>query len=334
MSGLSDHPGWLVRDFWLHRSYGIIAGEPKSFKSTLCLDLALSVVSGKPFLGSIPVEEIGPVIYIQNENADWIIRDRLEKMAAAKELTGTVNIEQSINDKYIINISFPPLLPLYFINQRGFRLTDVSHRKKIEDILATIRPVLIIFDPLYLMIDDSLNDAAVLSGPLQWLIWLRRKYGCGIQLVHHWNKGGESSRGGQRMLGSTTLHGWTESAWYLRPVTGSPGTVTLEREFRAIGGHQLIDLTMRMGQLGEPVYEVKITGHAAHATGNVGDDLLAVRRILESNRDVRLSIEALGEMTSLGRRRTETAVRSLVRSGEVEHNRQGVKILAEAIDRQ
>src|SRR5690606_41428795 len=64
---------------WARRSHGIVAGEPKSFKSTYVMDLAISVASGEPFLGKYPVIESGPVIYVQNENADWILKDRIDR---------------------------------------------------------------------------------------------------------------------------------------------------------------------------------------------------------------------------------------------------------------
>jgi hypothetical protein len=40
----------MIKDFWMRGSHGIIAGEPKSFKSTLAMDMLTSVAADKPFL--------------------------------------------------------------------------------------------------------------------------------------------------------------------------------------------------------------------------------------------------------------------------------------------
>ena len=67
---------------------------------------------------------------------------------------------------------------------------------------------------------------------LQFLLSVRDTYGCSIMVIHHWNKNGSSSRGGQRMLGSATLHGWTDSSLFL---SRDEGDVVIEREFRSAG---------------------------------------------------------------------------------------------------
>ena len=43
--------GWLVEGWWGRQSQGIVAGQPKVYKSTYVQDLAVSVASGRPFLG-------------------------------------------------------------------------------------------------------------------------------------------------------------------------------------------------------------------------------------------------------------------------------------------
>src|SRR5690606_4156884 len=205
MGNISSLPGWLVEGFWMRRSHGIVAGEPKSFKSTYVMDLALSVASGKPFLGEHKVLEPGPVIYIQNENADWIIKDKHEKMIVSRGLTGKVKVQGPRK----LKIQFPQDLPLYFINQQGFQLNNTEHQEILENFIKEIQPVLIIFDPLYLMFEGDVNSAKELNPVLNWMLHIKNFYKTGVIAIHHYNKGGSSGtwRGGQRMLGSTTLHG-------------------------------------------------------------------------------------------------------------------------------
>lgn len=275
MCSPDQNPGWLIKGFWLNRSHGIVAGEPKSFKSTLALDLAISVASGAPFLGKHEVIHPGPVIYIQNENSQWIMKDRVGKISAARGVIGEVNIE----DDCTLEVKWAPDIPLYMVNQQSFLLSDPLHQQLLEKMIIEYEPVLIILDPLYLMFDGDINSAKELAPILQWLLDVRYRLNVGIMLVHHYGKSnGDSSskRGGQRMLGSTTLHGWTESAWYVSTdnnnqvedtdeedlnATKAEGNVTIEREFRGAGLHPKVDLTITMGEIGSFEYEVSACVH-------------------------------------------------------------------------
>ena len=258
MSSLETTPGWQVPGFWMKASHGIVAGEPKSFKSTLVMDLMMSIASGAPFLGKFPVEETGTVLYIQNENAEWIMKDRFEKMLLNKGLVGKVS-HQNTSTK--LKVKFAPDVPLYMINQQGFMLTDEDQQEFLEETIQTMKPKLIVLDPLYLMFDGDIASAQELFPILQWLLYLKNEYNCGIMLIHHWNKGGDSKRGGQRMLGSTTLHGWIESAWYLKSMPADEGgeaEIVMEREFRGAGLHQKLDIRIQMGDMGDPTYKVSV----------------------------------------------------------------------------
>lgn len=51
---------WLVRELWSAAAVGVIGGAPKSCKSFLGLDLAVSVASATACLGRFEVESPGP----------------------------------------------------------------------------------------------------------------------------------------------------------------------------------------------------------------------------------------------------------------------------------
>lgn len=256
MSSLQTTPGWLIPGFWMKQSHGIVAGEPKSMKTTLFMDAMISIATGTPFLGKYPVEESGTVLYVQNENAEWIMKDRFEKMLMNKGLVGKVSHQAGKK----LQVKFQPEVPLYMVNQQGFTLTDPDQQEWLEETIKALKPIHIVLDPLYLMFDGDIASAQELFPILQWLLYLKNEYRCGITLIHHWNKGGESKRGGQRMLGSTTLHGWIESAWYLKsmPTDGEEAEIVMEREFRGAGLHSRLDIRVKMGDMGDPTYEVNV----------------------------------------------------------------------------
>lgn len=257
MSSLQTTPGWMIPGFWMKQSHGIVAGEPKSMKTTLFMDAMISIATGAPFLGKYPVEETGKVLYVQNENAEWIMKDRFEKMIKSKGLGGKVKFQDSTTK---LRIHFPPEVPMYMVNQKGFSLSDEDQQDWLEETIAEMRPAVVVLDPLYLMFEGDIASAQELFPILQYLLYLKNEYKCGIVLIHHWNKGGESKRGGQRMLGSTTLHGWIESAWYLKsmPTDGDEAEIIMEREFRGAGLHSKLEIRVRMGDMGDPTYEVEV----------------------------------------------------------------------------
>lgn len=272
MGNCNTFEGWLVKGFWGRRSHGIVAGMPKCFKSTLVHDLVISVASGQPFLGKFPVLEPGPVIMVQNENADYIMKDRTEKIILDRGLVGEAERVSPKN----LHVEFPPDLPITFINQQGFTLSNEDHRRQIEALIRDIKPVLVVFDPLYLMFDGDLNSSKELNPILNWLLSLKTEYKTSVMVIHHYNKGSnqQALRGGARMAGSVMLYGWVESAWYLTKMdedeelppnqrvdlseSSGSSTITLTREFRMTGSYPDLDIHFEMGEIGNPSYRVTV----------------------------------------------------------------------------
>lgn len=251
VSSLAGDPGWLVDGFWQRASHGIIAGEPKSFKSTLIMDMLHAVACGDArFLGQ-RVHHSGPVLVVQNENPDHIMRDRFSKYHISRGL-GDISVGRRSGRYRKMHISWPREVPMMFINQQGFTLDNPQHLEDLESLIAREKPVALLLDPLYLMFSGDINSAKELQPALQWCLYIKQTYHCAVILVHHYGKGTAGQRGGQRMLGSTTLHGWVDSAWYLQVQEG--GIVRLDREFRGAQRPEMIDVHMRIGEFGSAGY--------------------------------------------------------------------------------
>jgi len=331
-------PGWLVEKFWTRESHGIIAGEPKSFKSTLLLDFVVSVASGEPFMNEFAVAESGPVLMVQNENSDWIMTDRLQKIMTNRRVMGRVK-----NVKDGIIFTAPLDLPIYYINQQGFSFSDPDHIELVERFIDEARPVAVMFDPLYLMFDGDVNSAKDLGPALNWLLYLKQTYQTSVMLVHHWNKSGQSKRGGQRMLGSTTLHGWVESAWYLS-VNSTPKedeedktddmhkraesiSLTLEREFRGAGTYPKLDLTISMGDFGDTSYDIGLEKHLGAGRPKKDRQNLSadVTGVLELSARP-MSIRALAKEIGVGRRPIQEVIDILLEEKTIIKQRNGYKV--------
>lgn len=243
-----EKPQWLVEGIWQKGTYGMIAGEPKTYKSVQATDLALSVASGRPFLGHFNVPETGAVLYVQEENNVQTVQDRVFKIASQKcLLTSTPT-----------GLALPNDLPIYFSNNFGINLTEKNSKQLIEDTIKKIKPILVILDPLYMMmgtVDE--NNATEVSELLKWLTHLRNVYGVSILLCHHYNKGNGNSRGGQRVRGSSAFHAWVESAIYVK-TTNELYTVKIEREFRAFPTMPELTFKLELGAPGELYYNPQI----------------------------------------------------------------------------
>jgi hypothetical protein len=60
---------WLIERLWSHQAVGIIGGSPKSGKTWLALEMAVSVASGSPCFGTFPVSSPGPVLLYAAEDS-------------------------------------------------------------------------------------------------------------------------------------------------------------------------------------------------------------------------------------------------------------------------
>lgn len=67
--GMADirPPKWLIPDFLPEGSFSVLVGAPRSFKSFVALDIALSVASGFPVNPVWEVASSGPVLYMAGE---------------------------------------------------------------------------------------------------------------------------------------------------------------------------------------------------------------------------------------------------------------------------
>jgi len=331
MTDVYQYPGWTVEGFWTRKSHGIIAGEPKSFKSTLVLDMAVSVASGKNFLGEFPVVDTGPVLIVQNENAPWIMKDRLIKIRSNRGLIGEIS---KVGGLY--EVKFPVQLPLYYINQQGFNFNEPYHRKLLDKVMSSVNPRMVIFDPLYLMFDGDVNQSKDLNPILSWLLNLKDKHSCSLVLIHHWKKGtaGTKIRGGQRMLGSTTLHGWVESAWYLdvkksdeleeeifSDELNSPSgsaTLTLEREFRGAGTYPKLDMVVKMGDFGSVDYSVEIKKHKKERGGINEEEVKKSIKELLDLRDGHVTMREISKELGISRKVASKLLKELHGTSEKE----------------
>lgn len=246
---------WTVEGVWSHEAHGLIAGEPKSYKSLIATDLAVSVASGTKFLGHFSIPETGPVIIIQEENTPSMMKDRLEKITHSRGLGGYARMNGNK-----LSVQPPSSLPIHLMNNRRFDLTREEHLEWLEETIQTVRPKLVVLDPIYLMtpgVDE--NSATAMIPVLSKLLTLKQEHNVGILIVHHYNKprSDEDRSPGNRISGTNVFYRWFESALYVEKLP-QPGTVKITAEHRGAPPGSAIHVEFDMGDMGELDYHVDL----------------------------------------------------------------------------
>jgi len=186
---------WLVRQLWGAAAVGVIGGAPKTTKSWLGLELAVSVASGTACLGHFEVDTPGPVVAYLAEDALHAVRHRVAQICQHRNLTLAE-------------------LDLHIVTAPSLRLDLDSDRRALDQTLSALQPKLLLLDPLIRLHRLDENSSADISGLLGFLRQLNRQHDLAIVLVHHMAKRARQDLG-QALRGSSDLNAWTDSACYL-----------------------------------------------------------------------------------------------------------------------
>lgn len=235
-------PVWLVEGVLTEGACGFIAGEPKTWKSWVGYDLALSVSTGADFLGYFPVRDPGPVLYIQEEDPPPVLKTRGAKIWRGK----TIDKFELSSEGGIYwlppaqEAAFDPDINAYV--QQGVTISDDAWQLWLDETLEEGMDG----EPYRLMLIDTLmmtagdvdeNRAQEMTTKIfRPLKVIARKHNVALIVVHHLNKG-ENKRMGQRMLGSVANHAWGEDSLYLTH-GNRRGTVKMEFESKVAPGKE------------------------------------------------------------------------------------------------
>lgn len=254
-----ETPVWLIDQLWAPQAVGLIGGAPKSCKSWLALEMALSVASGQPCLGRFEAMETGPVLLFAAEDSPRQVRARLEGLARAR------------------GVDFSSL-DVHLIMEPQLRLDIAEDQSRLLAAMEVRRPRLLILDPFVRLHRIDENSAADVSALLADLRAWQRRLGIAIVLVHHTRKSNGEATGGSALRGSSDLHAWGDSNLYVRR---SGDDLVLSREHRWARSGDPLTLRLVEADGSPPHLEVRPPADsesAPSAVPDMGSQVLAVLR--------------------------------------------------------
>jgi RecA-family ATPase len=226
---------WDVQD-WLPRStIGLVVSPPGAYKTWCMLDLAVSVATGKPFLGHLPILNTGPVFIFQQEDSRYSLMDRLAIILQARFGAGVVD-----NDDGWDVMTPPSGIPIWVHEHRQLQFDREQSAERFMREVEKVRPQLVIIDPLYMAAGQDSSFMAETVQNLKLLKDLRDSYGTSFMIVHHTRKNAGNTPGRMDVWGSQFLNAFLETGWQIRPVfvgekkgeQFSTKAVRLERHFK------------------------------------------------------------------------------------------------------
>ena len=189
-------PRWLVQDLWAESGVGLIGGTPKSLKTWVGLELAVSVATGTRCFDQYPVGIAGPALVYLAEDRLCMVRERLDALC----LRRSVSLDA---------------LDVHVITVPSLRLDRETDLQRLDVTVAQLAPRFLLLDPFVRLSRADENNAQEVAAILAALRDMQRRHDVAVAIAHHTRKNGRAAQHGQTLRGSGDFHAWSDSALYL-----------------------------------------------------------------------------------------------------------------------
>ena len=307
-----DGVSWLVADWLPDQSITFMVSPPESYKTWLLLDLAVSVSSGRPFLGKYDIANTGPVIIIQQEDSHSGLTDRLALIIEQK-----LGLNTSIDgDEW--EIPTLPDLPIYIHPSRMLKFDDKRVLEELEKQIEVIKPRVVLIDPLYSTTSGADNYMADLAGKMMVLKEWRDKYGCSFVIAHHSKKNLDpDSTAREDSWGSQFLNAFLEAGWQIRRNPKlAQNEIIIRRHSKVMGNQPPVSLVFNISTSYPMQYKVDVRGYEP-APAEARQPAQA--NLLEILNGQDMSQSDIVEQTGKSRSTVSRQMRQLEAAGLVEH---------------
>ena len=166
--------GWLIEDWIPEASIGVIGALPQTGKTWFSIDMAFSLATGVPFLGS-PVLKTCNVLYIQLEDPIGMTLQRFRTVSAPhRARLGIDKIPGEDN--------------LHVLKYGDFNFGKQETINAVYDFVEQNNIKFVIVDPLVVAADTHNYMVSIGSDLKDSVRNIRDKFGCGFMFVHHVTK--------------------------------------------------------------------------------------------------------------------------------------------------
>jgi hypothetical protein len=181
------HRQWMYSTFLVRGEITVLAAPGGAGKTALAISMSAEIAAGAPKLGEkLWTPEGQKVLYINGEDSRAEITRRLCGFCQRHQLT-----EHDLSCLYVVGADDPRVQSLSFLrmSDRATVLNDAAF-SVLEAALQSLRPDLLVLDPLVVFCGGNMNDNALMSLVMRKLKAVAVKYNCALLVVHHTRKGG------------------------------------------------------------------------------------------------------------------------------------------------
>lgn len=201
---------WLIRGLLTGRSVAATGGEPKSTKTWAGIEMLLSVATGTKAFGEFQATGPRTVAALLVEDGLASFRNRLFALAQGRHMSREIATRR-MYDRCLVAL-------------------DLRKERDVAYLIASIRalpepPAIVLLDPLRDLIGGAEeNSASEMSAVLHAFRAIRNITGATVLFVHHSGKSSADTkgrRGGQKLRGSSAIHGALDCGLYLSDTKGN-----------------------------------------------------------------------------------------------------------------
>lgn len=220
---------WLW-PLWLPKGMiSMVGGFPGTGKSWFVLDLARTVIHGGTWPDGTPVNETGPVVWVEGEGIPQVVRKREEEL------------QLDDSQFFMLRAAEGNMLDL----------TSERWRNELVEIVAAVRPKLVIVDSLRSITATGTDRAEQVNPLLVFLAGIARFGNCSVAIVHHLRK----PSGSQLAFPLVTIHEFSGSGHIIAMIRTAIGLSVMQNGGTgySLTGPRRIDLCKTFEDFPEPL---------------------------------------------------------------------------------
>jgi len=167
------------------------------------------VAAGKSVLAEFTTSK-GPVVYVDEESSQQLLKRRVHKLAAGLEVPDDIPVT-------------------FFVNHQ----VRVDKEDSLEALLSRLEeemPKLVVFDSLVRIHAKDENDSREMSEVMAKFREIQTRLGCAVMFTHHSRKRSMINQAGQMLRGSTDIRAFVDGHLFMRTISQAPHRKLIEHE--------------------------------------------------------------------------------------------------------